>query len=430
MKRRDYSLPLLTIPAVLLLFLGSGLAYAFANGQNASLVIGRPDFTSGTLQTTQNGLTIPSSTAFDSSGKLWAADLEDNRVLEFTPPFSNGMKASLVIGQPDFTSRTSQTTQNGLSSPIGTAFDSSGDLWVTDFVDNRVLEFTPPFSNGMKASVVIGQPDFTSNTGQTTQDGLKGPEKATFDSSGDLWVTDAVSSRVLEFTPPFSNGMKASLVIGKPGFTSSSVSPTQNGLNDPDSATFDSSGNLWVTDGANRVLEFTRPFTIGMKASLVIGQPDFTSNTPQTTQSGLGSPRGASLDTSGKLWVADGDNNRVLEFAPPFTIGMKASLVIGQPDFTSAAFQTTQNGLNFPAGTTFDSSGNLWVVDGANSRVLEYAAAALPTTTNTSGGGGAGIPILAYQLLGAGVIALILSASYLVVRRRTVQLGQVGKSSS
>ena len=40
------------------------------------------------------------SPAFDGSGNLWVADAFNQRVLEYTPPFSNGMAASLELGQP------------------------------------------------------------------------------------------------------------------------------------------------------------------------------------------------------------------------------------------------------------------------------------------------------------------------------------------
>jgi DNA-binding beta-propeller fold protein YncE len=63
-------------------------------------------------------------------------------VLEFKSPFSNGMDASLVIGQKDFSAGTSMTTQDGFSYPYHLGFDSSGNLWVPDSINNRVLEFS------------------------------------------------------------------------------------------------------------------------------------------------------------------------------------------------------------------------------------------------------------------------------------------------
>jgi hypothetical protein len=48
--------------------------------------------------------------------------------------------------------------------------------------------------------------------------------------------------------------------------------------------------------------------------------------------------------------VSDNDNDRVLEFEPPFITGMGASVVIGEPDPATAVSNTTQNGLSGPVG--------------------------------------------------------------------------------
>ena len=71
------------------------------------------------------------------------------------------------------------------------------------------------FSDGQRASLVIGQKIFTTNMSSTAADGLKFPEQATFDPSGDMWVSDTGNNRILEFRPPFSDGENSSRVIGQ-----------------------------------------------------------------------------------------------------------------------------------------------------------------------------------------------------------------------
>jgi hypothetical protein len=95
--------------------------------------------------------------------------------MEFKPPFNDGMNASVVFGQVDFTSNSSATSQSGFNDPTGVALDAAGELFVVDLGGSRVLEFQPPFITGMPASFVIGQPDFTSSGGATSQSGLSGP---------------------------------------------------------------------------------------------------------------------------------------------------------------------------------------------------------------------------------------------------------------
>src|SRR5208337_2172431 len=150
---------------------------------------------------TSTGLTYPAAVAFDSSGNLWVADYSNNRVLEYTTPFSTDEAASLVIGQSSFTGTGSATTSTGLWGPAAVAFDSSGNLWVADYSNNRVLEYTTPFSTDEAASLVIGQSSFTTSVSATTSTGSWGPAAVAFDSSGNLWVADVGNSRVLEYVP-------------------------------------------------------------------------------------------------------------------------------------------------------------------------------------------------------------------------------------
>ena len=273
-------------------------------------------------------------------------------------PFSNGQSASIVIGQRNFTSYAGATSQSGLYSPTDVAFDSFGNMWVSEFSNYRVLEFRPPYTPGMKAFLVIGQKDFSSATASPTRDGLGaaccGPNALAFDSSGNLWVDDFGANRILEYQPPFSTGMNASLVIGQKDFNSwgdtSHLSPppgpaSRNRFFSPDSIAFDSQGNLWVNDaGNNRVLEFTLPFSNGMNASRVLGQSNFESNKASQRINGLSRTFGyVAVDPNGDVWVGDAQNNRIVEFKPPFSDGMNSSLIIGQQNLainslTSSAY--------------------------------------------------------------------------------------------
>jgi len=326
----------------------------FSTDESASGVLGQGEFTTAGSAPTAATFNLPVSTAEDDSGNIYVSDNGNNRVLQFKPPFSNGMSSSLVIGQPDFTTSTPSTaTQNGLAGPGGLAFDDSGHLWVLDFLNCRILQYKPPFTTDMNASVVIGQANFTSRTAATTNSGFNGPHLIAFDASGDLWVTDTFNNRALEFKPPFANGMAASVVIGQADFVSGGAATTANGLNFPTGVAFDSAGNLWIGDTENnRVLQFKPPFANGMSASLVLGQTDFTSQTLATTQNGLSGPFGIAFDSSGNLAVADSGNNRTLGFVPPFSNNQKASLVLGQPDFTTATAATTATGQNLPGAVS------------------------------------------------------------------------------
>jgi hypothetical protein len=87
------------------------------------------------------------------------------------------------------------------------------------------------------------------------------------------------------------------------------------------------------------------------------------------------------------LWAADHYNNRVLEFSAASLVadGLAASVVLGQTSFTASGGATTQSGLSGPSGLASDSSGNIWVADNFNSRVLEFLTpSATPTLVNSN----------------------------------------------
>jgi sugar lactone lactonase YvrE len=395
-------------------------AFTFTNGQGAALVLGKPSFTEYGGSQSQNGLYGPVGVTRDPKGNIWVVDQFNNRIVEYTPPFSTFMKSSLAIGQPDFTSNATATTQTGLRYPSSVAFDSSGDLWVADTYNNRVLKFTAPFSSGMPASLVIGQTSYVSRDGSTTPSSLFLPTSIAFDPSGSLWIADQWNNRILKFNPPFSSGMAASLVIGQSSFSSHLRQTTQSGLNLPQSIAFDAAGNLWVTDrGNNRTLGFYAPFSNGMPASVVIGQSEFSTGWSATTPNGLAQPWGLMFDSEGDLWIADWGNRRVLEFVPPFSNGMALSVVIGQKSFTSSEAVSSQDGLGNPAGITLDRSGNLWVADWYYSRVMMYGGATLPIPEFPSIGG---VNVLMLTWLLTLLIVGALISRHLSIRHKSFNL--------
>lgn len=366
---------------LLLLFIPAE-SFAFTTGQNATLVIGHDDFdTGGTIHdnATSSVLYSPDGMAFDKSGNLWIADTGFNRLLEFSSPFTNVEKATLVLGQDDFVSTSPALSAIGLDQPYGITFDNNGNMWVADTNNNRIVEYRTPFTNGETVSLVIGYPSFDKGVYPTTAGSLAAPYGLAFDKSGNLWAVDYYNNRILEYVTPFKNQMNASLVIGQSDLTSNSDGTTANRLNLPSAIAFDEKGNLWATDSLNnRVLEFSYPFSTDQSATLVIGQENFTTNFLGVTEDSMNTPYGIIFDKSGNLWVTDGNNARVLEYTPPFNNGMNAFLVLGQTNFAEMYMGTSANMLSEPYDVKVDNNGNLWVADTDNNRVLEFATTSVP----------------------------------------------------
>jgi len=124
-------------------------------------------------------------------------------------------------------------------------------------------------------------------------------------------------------------------------------------------------------------------------ASIVLGQPDFTSNGSSLSPSfpgGLGNPSGIAIDpTTGKVFVSDTGNSRVLRFSSVAAWQKNGALpeaVFGQPNFTGynanqGMASPTAATMWFPEGLFVDSTGRLWVADSGNNRVLFFVLASL-----------------------------------------------------
>ena len=368
---------------------------------------------------------IGSASKLAASDRVAVSDSKNNRVLIFDMPLRTNESASVVLGQADFfhgsPNRGGGPAANTLNSPGGLAKDSFGYLYVVDLGNCRILQFRPPFTNGMNASLVIQDPGFASTSCniestdfRSQAKGLIVPVSVTVDGSGNLFVVDAISSRVFKYAPPFTRpkpvlgqGNAADVYANDCEFPHEDT--TARTLCHPAGTAFDSEGNLWVADSSdNRVLRFAPPFSPGKAAGLELGQPAesaFTSNSARTRQCGqdstpddpnppedkqlcpsgaespsnesLNHPSSLAFDVNGNLWVADSFNGRILKFAPPFTNGMAALTVIGKEDFRhqSSGAQhrhVSANTLFNGTDLAFDSSGNLLVVDHLQHRILVF----------------------------------------------------------
>lgn len=299
-----------------------------ANGAAADLVLGQTDFVSSGTGLTQTGMNLPSGVFLDAS-RLLVGDASNRRVLVFSaPPASNGAAASQVVGQVDFTSNSALCSQN-LPGTTRQPF-IAGDYWMlADPTCHRVLIWTtPPDGNGDPADLVLGQNNFSNPApNDDNQDGAPdaGPSARVFASPSAVWsdgerllVQDDGNNRVLLYNSmPSQNFQAADVVLGQAGFTTATVGSGQSGLSSA-SGLASNGVQIFITDrSSNRIMIWDSfPTTNGAPADRVLGQADFASTAPATSQTGLQTPRGLSVYGS-RLVVADTANNRVLLFRGP-----------------------------------------------------------------------------------------------------------------
>ncbi len=201
-------------------------------------------------------------------------------------------------------------------------------------------------------------------------------------------------------------------VLGQTSFTTGTANhgsfvPDGLGLFAPGAGAVNTATNeLWIVDsGNNRVLVFPAQASLSytLPASRVLGQLDYPYNSPNLIEGKevwfFGNGTGAAAMVVDKnsnpphLYVADFYNNRVLGFKDARAVGtdahniltQKADIVIGQPNLRSALVNYSTNpsasgdpnqpgntGLNQPVGLAVDPSGNLYVADSGNGRVLRF----------------------------------------------------------
>jgi sugar lactone lactonase YvrE len=356
---------------------------------------GQPTLNQGVVN--GKGMSNSAATALDTTHhRLFIAEYA--RVLVYNLSSSNQLQsiyADNVIGQPDFTVAFTGTSQNSFGSPQGIAYDSVHNrLLLVDPFNNRMLIFnlSGGITNGMNASYVLGQPDFTSSASGTSQHQLSSPSQAYFDAAtSNLFVGDTGNHRVLVFnmSGSISNNMNATNVLGQPDFTSG-ASPgfTQSSTPSAAAITVDDARHIVFVGDAARVLAFdiSSGITNGMNASYVIGQPDFTSSLLDNAH--IEYVAGLSYDPlTHRLYVSDSNHTRVLVFdVTTLSDGPTPIAVLGQPDLNTVNYNTAQNGLSGPRGLSVDATNHLlYVADSNNRRILIFNTTSLSNGMNASG---------------------------------------------
>lgn len=218
---------------------------------------------------------------------------------------------------PGTFSTTATALSGGLTQPDGLTFDTRGDLFVTD---NRVNSKTiTEFAAG-------ATPGTFGATTTLTSPSLNGPLGLAFDASGDLFASNLNNGTITEFA---STGLGT---FGAP----TTLSGGQYGLR---GLAFDASGDLFATASNNTIIEF---------ASTGAGTFSTTATALSDPNGTVNGPFGLAFDVRGDLFAANSNNGTITEFA--FTPG------VGAAPGTFGAAQTVERGLSAPFGLAFGPS--------------------------------------------------------------------------
>lgn len=370
---------------------------------------------------TNNSLCTPAGLALDAAKNLYIADYNNNRVLKYNSPLTTNTTADKVYGQGNVfdTNNCNKNgiTQSSLCNPVAVTVDPAGAVYIADRSNHRVLAY--PATGATTANKVLGQfGSFNTNTCNNTGGGSFGPganpkslcypdglamDTAVAPNSPNLYVSDTNNNRVLQYKPSGSpltikSGQAAQGVLGQALLTTDvadfidgrgfAMTDSNEGAVAIDRSV--TPNRVYVSDPSNnRVLAWgsVAAFTTHAPATIVFGQPNLFTNTLNNggiSKTSLNHPRGLAVDSTGNLYVADQNNHRILIYIHPFTTDTVADNVIGQVGFTSGNCNlggVTAASLCTPVGVALDSADNLYVGDFSNNRVLKYNA---PLTNATA----------------------------------------------
>lgn len=283
-------------------------------------------------------------------------------------------------------------TDEGFASPQRLTY-VNGKFIISDFETHRIGIYNGlPTRPGAKALAFIGQSSHTSvdiNQGGSASARTLYTPDGVASYRGRLLVADASNNRVLIYNSvPTTNNAAADVVVGQPDFTTTSSGTTATKLKNPRNVYVDQqTGKLFIADSNNnRVLIYNSiPTTNGAAADVVIGQTSMTGGSSATSQNRFSYPNDIEI-IDGKLFILDSSNNRILIFnAVPTANGASADAVIGQSNFTSGSSNrggsAAANGLNSPTDMVWNGK-KFFVSEYNNNRVLVFDGP--PSATNTA----------------------------------------------
>jgi uncharacterized protein (TIGR03437 family) len=290
-------------------------------------------------------------------------------------------------------------TQSALLNVTAVAFDPAGNLYFAEdaeFAGSTPLgRIRKVGADGVITTVAGGGTGYASDDPvKATSVAMFSPIGLTFDTAGNLYIADYVADRVRKVTP---DGIMTRFAGNGRGSSGDGGPATQATFYYAACIAFDASGNLYICDMRNnRIRKVNAAGAIsnfagdGFKGSLDSGR--YAGDGGPAVNASLYSPWSIAV-SSGNVYIADTYNYRVRKVGPDGIITTVAGN--GKYGFSGDGGPAAQASL-MPTGLTIDSQGTLYILDDS-CRIRTVSAAGVINTvagTGTKGFGGDGGPPL------------------------------------
>jgi sugar lactone lactonase YvrE len=321
-------------------------------------------------QATNAGLR-PLGITLDALGNLYICDIANNRIRKVN---SSGVITTIAgNGTMGYSGDGGQATDAEFFDPNTIAFDKAGNLYITDF-ENEVIRKVITSTGIINTIAGTGTLGYSGDGGQATAAQLSSPVGIALDTAGNIYFSDEGNNDVRKIT--ISTGIITTVVgTGTAGYNGDGSQATAAELYGPTILQFDISNNLYICDTHNSVIRKVITSTGIITTIAGNGTAGFSGDEGAATAAELNIPEGMTLDSLGNIYLSDALNNRVRKIN---TAGIIVTIAGIGPSAASGSYGgdgglAINAQLNVPAGLALDSHNNLYIAEDNNYRVRKVS---------------------------------------------------------
>ena len=340
----------------------------------------------------------PSDLSVDNFGNIFIADSNNSRIREVVAA-TGTIRTVAGNGTEGFSGDGGPATGAQLGIPTGVSIDSSGNLFISDTVNNRIREVIAATGN-IQTVAGNGTFGYSGDGGPATNATINVPSDVRADSAGNLFIADTFNNRIRKVVAA-TGSIQTVAGNGIADFSGDGGLAASAALHFPEGVFVDGAGNIFIADHLNGRIREVVASTGNIQTVAGNGTFSFSGDGGPATSAGLVQANGVFVDSSGDIFLPD--NSRIREVVG--TTGI-IQTVAGNGTYGSSGDggPATSAQLFLPLGVYVDSFGNIFIADSNNSRIREVVAAtgAIRTVAGngTFGFSGDGGPATGAQLAG------------------------------